>query len=336
MSEQDPRRRAGMTLPRWTLPVAGIVVLGLAAALVILLMRGSGDDPTAPPAAAAEAPTGPSPEFVAAVRGPMGRLTDSAQVTGRVLTRASDEGDVARIGRMATQQLGVVQNARARIAEIETGPRERTARGALSRATQAHRTYLASLARLPDADAETALDRVPQIWAQARRVLARYRVVFIKLPTVPKGITIAGVGDLAGLRQALAAQQRAAEQAAEEAEREEQSLAPDGDPSGSSFGVPAVSNVATTDRGPFVEISASYCDRTPGTVNDFNYTFRVVQGGSVLADGGYGASQTRACNDLYYTFEDSFPLGTYEVQVLVDNLTNGVSGSAAGSLTVIN
>jgi hypothetical protein len=37
-----------------------------------------------------------------------------------------------------------------------------------------------------------------------------------------------------------------------------------------------------------------------------------------------------------YTFEDSFPLGTYEVQVLVDHLTNGVSESAAGSLTVIN
>lgn len=336
MSEQEPERRAGMTLPRWTLPVAGLVVVGLAAALVVLLMRAGGDDPTAPPAAAAEAPKGPSPEYVAAVQGPIGRLTDSAQVTGRVLTRASDEDDVAKIGRMATQQLAVVQNARARIAEIETGPRERAARGALSRATQAHRTYLASLARLPDAEAETAVERVPQIRAQARRMLAQYRAVFVKLPTVPKGITIAGVGDLAGLRQALAAQQRAAEQAAEEAEREEQSLAPYGGPSGSSLGEPAVSDVATTDRGPFVEISASYCDHTPGAVNDFAYTFRVVEGGSVLAEGGYGASQTRACNDLYYTFEDSFPLGTYEVQVLVDNLTNGVSGSAAGSLTVIN
>ncbi len=94
--------------------------------------------------------------------------------------------------------------------------------------------------------------------------------------------------------------------------------------------------MATTDRGPFVEISASYCDHTPGAVNDFVYTFRVVQGGSVLAEGGYPASQTRACNDLYYTFEDSFPLGTYEVQVLVENLTNTVSGSGVGSLSVIN
>ena len=113
-------------------------------------------------------------------------------------------------------------------------------------------------------------------------------------------------------------------------------IAPAGSASGAPGGGPVVSNVATTDRGSFVEISASYCDHTPGAVNDFVYTFRVLQGGSVLAESGYPASQTRACNDLYQTFEDSFPLGTYEVQVLVNNLTNGVSGSAAGSLTVIN
>jgi hypothetical protein len=203
------------------LPVAGIVVLGLVAAVVVLFMRGSGGDAATPAAAAVEAPRGPSAEYVTAVKGPLGRLTDSAQVTGRVLTRASGEEDVAGVGRMATQQLAVVQNARARIADIETGPRERTARGALSRATQAHRTYLASLARLADADAETAPDRVPQIRTQARRMLERYRVLFTELPTVPKGITTSGVGDLAGLRQALTARQRAAEQAAEEAEAAE-------------------------------------------------------------------------------------------------------------------
>ncbi len=217
MSAKDSNPRPGMTLPRWALPVAGIVVLGLVAAVAVLFIRGSSGDPATPAAAAVEAPRGPSAEYVTAVQAPIGRLTDSAQVTGRVLTRASGEEDVAGVGRMATQQLAVVQNARARIAEIETGPRERAARGALSRATQAHRTYLASLARLADADAETAPDRVPQIRTQARRMLERYRLLFTELPTVPKGITTAGVGDISGLRQALTARQRAAEQAAEEA-----------------------------------------------------------------------------------------------------------------------
>jgi hypothetical protein len=345
MSEKDPEPRPRMTLLRWALPVAGVVVLGLAAAVVVLFIRGSGTDPATPAAAAAEAPRGPSAEYVTAVQGPLGRLTDSAQVTGRVLTRASGEDDVARVGRMATQQLTVVQNARARIADIETGPRERTARGALSRATQAHRTYLASLARLADADAETAPDRVPQIRTQARRMLERYRLLFTELPTVPKGITTAGVGDLTGLRQALTARQRAAERAAEEAEAAERAAEEaeieegadwGGSASGEPGGGPVVSNVATTDRGSFVEVSASYCDRTPGAVNDFDYTFRIVQGGRVLAENGYAASQSRACNDLYQTFEDSFPLGAYEVQVLVDNRTNNVSGSGVGSLSVIN
>ena len=71
-------------------------------------------------------------------------------------------------------------------------------------------------------------------------------------------------------------------------------------------------------------------------MNDFVYTFRIVQGGTVLAEDSSTASQTRACNHLYQSFIDDYPLGTYEVQVIVDNLTNQVSGSAAGTLTVIN
>ncbi len=54
MSEKDPEPRPGMTLLRWTLPVAGIVVLGLVAAVVVLFVRGG--SATAEPAAAASAP----------------------------------------------------------------------------------------------------------------------------------------------------------------------------------------------------------------------------------------------------------------------------------------
>ena len=38
MSEKDPNPRPGMTLPRWALPVAGIVVLGLVAAVAVLFI----------------------------------------------------------------------------------------------------------------------------------------------------------------------------------------------------------------------------------------------------------------------------------------------------------
>ncbi len=334
MSEQTPESRPGMTFPRWALAVGGVIVLGLGAAVGVLFVRGGEAGP--PAAAAAEAPPGPSAEYATSVRAPLHRLTDSAQVTGRVLAGASGEEDVARVGRMATQQLAVVQTARSKIAEIEAGPAERRARGALSRATQAHRAYLGMLARLPDAEA--APDRLPQIRTHARRAIAQYRLFLVEVPSAPKGITVAGLGDLTGVKQALSAKRRAIEEAEAEraeaeraeAERAEESDGPSGIPG------PVVSGVATTDRGSFVEISATYCDRTPGAVNDFVYTFRVVQNGIVLAEDGYTASQTRACNGLYQTFGDSFPLGTYEVQVVVDNLTNQVGGSAVGSLTVIN
>ena len=344
----DPSPEPGIRLPRWVLPAAGVLLLGLVAAVAILLVAGDNADGSSE-ADAAE-PT-PSTEYVTAVRGSLRRLTDSSRVTGRILARASDAGDVARIGRMATQQLEVVQAARARVADIQTGPAERKARGALSRATQAHRAYLASLARLTDADLERARGGLNQIRTQARRTLVHYKAFFVEVPSAPKGITVAGLSDLAGLGQALEAKQRAVEEAeaaaeakaeaeaeaAREREREQQGPAEDEGSEGSfPPGGPTVSNVATTDRGGFVEISASYCDRTPGAVNDFFYTFRVVQAGTVLAENGYAASQTSACNDLYITFEDVFPLGTHEVQVIVDNLTNAVSGSAAGTLSVIN
>jgi hypothetical protein len=304
-----------------------VVVLGLVAAVVLLLVAGD-DDPE--PATANEA--GPSPEYVTAIQAPIRRLTDSAEVTGRVLARASRQGDLARVGRMATQQLVVVQAARTRIADIPAGSREVEARGALSRATQAHRTYLASLSRLPAADPASGRERLRRIRADARRTLAGYRAFYAQVPDVPKGITAAGLSDLSGLAEALQDKQRAAEESPVPDEPSDEGGGGDEGPDGG----PVVSNVATTDRGGFVEISARYCDRTPGAVNDFVYTFRVVRDGVVLAENSYAASQTRACNDLYQTFDDSFALGSYEVQVVVENLTNNVSGSAVGTLRVIN
>lgn len=320
-----------LTLPRWALPVAGAVLLGLVAAVVVLFVRGGDDAADAPPAAAA--PAGPSPEYVTAVERPVRRLTQSAQVSGRVLARASGADDVAAVGRMATQQIAVVEEARATIADIQGGPGERAATGSLSRATQAHRTYLASLVRLPDADPSSARGRITNIRGQAKRALANYRAFLAEVPGVPRGITAAGLADVTGLTEALSAREREAQEAAAAAEDEGPSG--DGGDAGGSGG-PVVSRVATTDRGSFVEISATYCDRTPGTVNDFVYTFRVVSGGTVLAEDAYSLSQTRACNDLYMTFDDTFAIGTYEAQVLVENLTNRVSGSAVGSLNVIN
>jgi hypothetical protein len=337
MSMKEPRRPAGEQPPgdqpgrptrarRWA-PRLAAAAIAAAAATVALVAVGCGDA-SQPAADASTNASNPTTEFATAIRAPVGRLTDSAQVTGRRLVAADAADDITGIARMAHQQLAVVQQAQARIAGIPaTGP-ESTARGTLARAAQAHRTFLASLARL-DRNAEaTPDDQVGRLRSQAHAALRQYRRFFVLVPDTPRGVATAGLAELAGVKLALEDRQRQQVEAEDEG-------APVimGEPADAA---PEVSNIATTDRGGFVEISTDYCDRTPGTVNDFVYTFRIVQGGTVLAEDSYTASQTRACNHLYQSFIDDYPLGTYEVQVIVDNLTNQVSGSAAGTLTVIN
>ena len=337
MDMKEPRRPEGGAPPvdqrrrltrarRWAprLAAAGVAAAAAAAAL---MAAGCGEA-SLPAADASTNASNPTTEFATAVRAPVGRLTDSAQVTGRRLVAADAADDITGIAHMADQQLAVVQQAQARIAEIPATGSESTARGTLARAAQAHRTFLASLARL-DRNAEvTPEDQVGRLRSQAHAALRQYRGFFVLMPGTPRGVATAGLAELAGVKLALEDRQR------EQVEAEDEGgLLIESEPAGAA---PEVSNVATTDRGGFVEISADYCDRTPGTVNDFAYTFRIVQGGTVLAEDTYTASQTKACNHLYQSFIDDYPLGTYEVQVIVDNHTNQVSGSAAGTLTVIN
>lgn len=323
-------------MPRWLPPaIAVLVIAGLAVALVFVLIGGD-DEP-----ATAEAAGGASTEFLAAAQGPVRQLNRSAQVSGRVLTRASRPNDVNRIARMASQQLAVVQEARQRLSEIPAPGPDRAARGALSRATQAHRTYLVSLSRLDTIPTARARAQLSRLRTQAQKTLGQYRAFFALASGLPKGITSAGLADLSGLNQALIAKQK---QEREAAEAEQQSSTgggsggsgSGGDTGGSPSGVPVISGVYGSDNGSFVAVGADYCDRTPGAVNDFIYTFEIRRNGVTVASDSYGASQTRACNGISMTFDDVFALGSYEVVVRVSNLTNNVSASATGSLSVVN
>ena len=92
---------------------------------------------------------------------------------------------------------------------------------------------------------------------------------------------------------------------------------------------PAISSVRARDSGSSIQISADYCDRTPGEVNDFQYTFAVIaDDGTPVGGDEQIASQTRACNTISTSISDTFPAGTYTAVVRVDNLTNGVGGRA--------
>jgi S1-C subfamily serine protease len=95
---------------------------------------------------------------------------------------------------------------------------------------------------------------------------------------------------------------------------------------------PAISSVRASDSGGTLDISADYCDRTPGDVNEFQYTFAVIaDDGTPVGGDEQFMSQTRACNTISTSIGDSFPAGTYTVVVRVDNLTNGVGGRAESS-----
>jgi hypothetical protein len=336
------RGRGGLVLPGWAIGVIGVVVLALVAGLVLPLLSGGDDaEPAAnpPPATSTNEGRGVSPAYASAVTGPVTRLTASANVTGRALTGASGADDVAKVGRTARQQLEVVQRARGIVVDIPTGPSDSPARGALLRATQAHRTYLVSLARLPAFETDAAIVRVRGMRTQARAMLRRYRTFFALIPSAPKGISTAGLADLTGLGDALAAKKgadAANEAAASRSEGDRgSSSGSDFSGSGSSSG-PSISRVSAQDSGSTIDISADYCDRTPGTVNDFVYTFRIISGGSIVAEDSYGASQTRACNTISRSFSDSFGIGGYDVEVIVNNLTNNVGASGVGSLSVID
>lgn len=337
MDERDARtiRPRSRGVLRWALPICAVCVAGLAAALVGVLLTGGED-------ASASEPPRPrsSATFAASATPSLDRLTDSAMVTGRVLARAADARDLARIGRMADQQLVVVQAAVARIAGLPTSPEERRTRGALLRATQAHRTYLSSLARLPDLAAPDARRRVGAIRAKARLALTHYRAFLALVPGAARAITTSGLGDLAGLGQAIDGKERAEieEREAEEAAAAEAAARAEPPASVPSYhgGVPTVSRVTAVDAGGSIEVTADYCDRTPGAVNDFAYTFRIVDAEYPHAETSYRASQTRACNTIGMSFVDDLPYGTFDVVVIVENLTNAVSGSGLGSVSVID
>ncbi len=92
---------------------------------------------------------------------------------------------------------------------------------------------------------------------------------------------------------------------------------------------PAVTRVTARDAGASIEVTAEYCDRTRGHVNDFNYTFTIIDAsGSPVGSTQQSASQTRACNSLRASVPDTFSPGVYQAVVRADNLTNAVSGGA--------
>lgn len=311
---------------------AAVVIVALVAVLVIALTRGSGDD-------VQTTATGVDAAYVTAVTGPVTRLGDSAEATGRTLARASKPADVVKVAHMADQQLLLVQSSRRTIALVDVPASAHLASGTLARATQAHRNYLVTLSRLPDLETAKAVASLKAAKRQVATALTQYRRFGRADSTLVAPITTAGMADLGGLRTALAAKAR------QEAEAAGQSSGSggtgsrgDGGETGSSSGGGqlSVSGAGGDDLGGTIRLFADYCDRSPGRVNDFIYSFEITRNGSVVASDSYSASQTRACNSIAMDFNDGLALGQYGVSVTVSNLTNNLQGTSYGTLVVTN
>lgn len=321
---------------------AAVLIVGLAVALIVVLAGGSDEAPaTASARAATSRAQGPDGEYVAQVRPHVKRLSESARVTGKALAVASKPRDVQRVSRTARQQMALVQQVRGRLADVPAGRTSRKARGELARATQAHRQYLGTLSRIAQTPTPRALKAVPRAQRQARKALTHYRAFSTQIPGMIGGITTAELADMSGLRAALVAKRAKEEQEAKKAEEAARPAAP---PSGGGGGGgdatrngPVVEGVSGRDAGSTIEISARYCDRTPGTVNTFEYSFSIRDSsGANVASDYYSANQTRACNDISWSFPDTFAFGSYTATVQVNNITNGVSGGNSGYFSVIN
>lgn len=328
---------------------AAVLIVGLAVALIVVLAGGSDDAPATGSPDSARAATsraqGPDGEYVTQVRPHVKRLSESARVTGKALAVASKPRDVQRVSRTARQQMALVQQVRGRLADVPAGRTSRKARGELARATQAHRQYLGTLSRIAQTPTPRALKAVPRAQRQARKALVHYRAFSTQVPGMIGGITTAELADMSGLRAALVAKRAKEEQEAKEAEEAARPAAPStggegggGEGGGGdSYSGPVVEQVSARDAGGTVDISARYCDRTPGTVNTFEYRFSIRDSsGANVASDYYSADQTRACNDISWSFPDGFALGSYTATVQVNNLSNGVSGGNSGSFSVIN
>lgn len=216
--QQTPEGTRGRGPLPWVLLAGGAVIVVLVVALIWALTGSTpgADESDAAAESAPPAATAPDAEYARAARPAVQRLTDSASVTGRVLARSARAADVARVERMASQQLGVVIEARADIAELPRDGANKAATKSLLRATEAHRGYLQQLLRtsgLPPAAAVASLQGTRR---QATRALEGYRTFLAEVPEMPRGITTAGLADLSGYRTALAAKRRAAEEAARE------------------------------------------------------------------------------------------------------------------------
>lgn len=327
---------------------AAVLIVGLAVALIVVLAGGSDDGAASADAKpAASRAQGPDGEYVAQIRPHVKRLSESARVTGRALGVASRPRDVPRVARTARQQMVLVQQVRGRVADVPAGHTSRKARGELSRATQAHRQYLGTLSRIAQLPTPRALKSLPRAQKQARKALRHYRAFSREAPGMIGGITTAELADMSGVRSALNAkrtkEQEAEREAAEASAAAARAAAPSSSGGSSSTGGgnsnngPAVEGVSGQDIGGSVAISARYCDRTPGAVNSFVYIFYIrASSGETVASDSYSSSQTRACNDISWSFPDHFPLGSYTASVTVDNLTNGVTGSGSGSFSVVD
>ena len=303
--------------------LSGVGIAAVAAAVVGggLLLTGGKDE-------APQTPAGGLTSWTRNANREMSLLSRSVRATSASLTSTTSPQDLARVARSATQQAAIVGAVRARLAGMNVPAERRRALSTFQGAATYHRTYLATLARAAGTPNGGGAQYLGTAGAQGRRALAAYQSVSRLAPEVPDKVSGQGLVDTTGVqravRSALSQARATSRPATPRASSGSAGLASSKCPTSSACPVPSAAGAI--DAGSTIDVYVDYCDRTPGRVNNFVYTFQLI--GPTTATDTVTAAQSRACNRIRTSLFDNFPPGIYRFSITVENTTNGVSGTA--------
>mgnify|MGYP005996502847 CR=1 FL=1 len=256
-------------------------------------------------------------------------LTASAVAISTRLGTAT-ASDIPKVSRAANSQLKLVSRADAKLRRIDVEAKERQAHTALTASAARQRDFLVSVVKNSEQGQGASPAGVSSMRRRAVKMVDSYRRFTSIAPEADTSITNTGLvkntASYAGVLRQPAPSSGSGQTGG-----------------GSSGGVssadcansnacPAITAVRARDTGDSIDISADYCDRTPGAVNNFHYTFAIVASDGTPEGGDEQfVAQTRACNTISTSIFDRFPSGTYTAVVRVDNLTNSVGSRAESS-----
>ena len=88
---------------------------------------------------------------------------------------------------------------------------------------------------------------------------------------------------------------------------------------------PQITSLIGEDMGSKIQITLTYCDRTPGSYQGFVYRFALADstGSELPWNTTQSATQSRACNTITADLNNNYSPGEYQVRASVSNTDTG-------------